>query len=276
VTRYLRLWIELFGLSWRHQPGPTAAMLGVKTVVTVAVAVSALALRAAVDGIIARDEAAAVTGAAVAALAYGVLLYVNGLNTVLHFLLVERVGLLHLHRRIHADIAHLEGLDHLERTDFLDRVTVVRHAAWNLMFGMWSAVDAVFTAIRLALLLTLLGTISPWLLVLLVFAAAPIWFDHRGQRLVTRAETDTAEAMRLQRHLFNLATDAAGGKEIRVAGAGEELARRQAAAWQEVVRGWFRARVAAAGWKLAGWSLFTAGFAAGLALVVYRAGQGPG
>ncbi|MFC0531776.1 ABC transporter ATP-binding protein [Phytohabitans kaempferiae] len=274
--RYVRLWAELLGVSWRLYPGQTAAALAVKAASATVVTVTALALRAAVDGVIQGDPEAAVAGAAAAALAFAVGIYLGGIDAVLHMLLVERVGLLHLHRQIHADIAGLEGLDHLERTDFLDRVTVVRGAAWNLMFGMWTAVDAVFNAVKLALLLTLLGMVSPWLLVLLVFAAAPIWFDQRGQRLVTNAETDTAEAMRLQRHLFNLATEAAGGKEIRVSGSGEELARRQADAWNEVTRGWFRARVGAAAWKLAGWSLFTTGFAAGLWLVVYRAANGTG
>jgi ABC-type multidrug transport system fused ATPase/permease subunit len=274
--RYVRLWAELLRKSWQEYPGQTAAMLAVKTASAVVVAVTALALRAAVNGIIEGDAVAAGSGAAVAALTFAVSMYLGGLDTVLHFLLVERVGLLHLHRQIHSDIATMEGLDHLERTEFLDRVTVVQHSAWNLMFGMWSAVDALFNVVKLALLLTLLGTVSPWLLVLLMFAAAPIWFDQRGQRLTTKAETDAAESMRLQRHLFNLATEAAGGKEIRVAGAGEEIARRQASAWDEVVRVSFRARMGAAGWKLAGWALFTAGFASGLALVVYRTAQGTG
>ena len=38
----------------------------------------------------------------------------------------------------------------------------------------------------------------------------------------------------------------------------------------------FRARLGAAGWKLAGWTVFTAGFVAGLALIVYRAAHGTG
>lgn len=274
--RYVKLWAELLAASWRLYPAQTAGMLVIKTVSAAVVATTALALRAAVNGVIEGDPAGAATGAAIAALAIAVSMYLGGLNTILHFLLVEQVGLLHLHRQIHTDIATLEGLDHLERTDVLDRVTVVRGAAWNLTFGMWAAVDAVFNVITLALLLALLGTVSPWLLLLLVFASAPIWFDHRGQRAVNQAETDTAEAFRLQQHLFNLATEAGGGKEIRVAGAGEEIARRQARAWDEAVRGRFQARVRAAGWNLAGWALFTAGFASGLALVVYRAAHGDG
>jgi ATP-binding cassette, subfamily B, bacterial len=276
IRRSIRLFGELLGLSWRLYPGSTAAALVIKTVSAVAVAASALALRAAVDGVIAADPVAAAGGALGAALATAAMMYLRGLDGALHFLLVERVGLLHLHRQIQSDIATLEGLEHLERTDFLDRLTVVKGASWGLMFATWTAVDAVFNMLKLALLLTLLGTVSPWLLVLLVFAAAPIWFDQRGKRAVNGAETETAEAFRLQRHLFDLATGAAGGKEIRVSGAGEEIARRQAQAWNEAMRGRYRARIGAGAWQLLGWALFTAGFVAGLALVVHRAAYGDG
>ena len=146
---------------------------------------------------------------------------------------------------------------------------------------VWSGAEVVrsfgwagLRAERSLSLLMLLGTISPWLLLLLVAGSAPIWFDQRGQRAVNAAEIDTAETFRLQRHLFDLATSATGGKEIRVAGAGEEIAARQARAWDEALTTRFRARMRAAGWKLAGWTVFSAGFAASLALVVYRAAHG--
>ena len=274
--RYLKLWAELFRLCWRLYPGRTAAMLAIKAGSAVVVAATALALRAAVNGIIAGDPTAAAIGAASAALASAVTAYLIGLDNVLHFLLIEPVGLLHLGRQIESDIARLDGLDHLERSDFLDRVTVLRGAAWGLMAGAWTAVDVLFSVLRLGLLLALLGTVTPWLLFLMVFAGVPLWLDVRARRAVNQAETDTAEAFRLQRHLFNLATSADGGKEIRVAGAGEEIARRQAQAWDEAMRGRLRARVRAAGWNLAGWTLFTGGFTAALALVVYRAAHGHG
>jgi ATP-binding cassette subfamily B protein len=140
---------------------------------------------------------------------------------------------------------------------------------------MWTAVAAVFDIARLALLLALLGAaVSPWLLPLVFFAAAPIWFGDRGRRAVTRAELDTAEPFRLQRHLFNLASGPAGGKEIRVAGAGAEVAARQRAAWVEAMRGRQHAHVTAMWWNVAGWAVFSAGFGAGLALAVHRAGPG--
>ncbi len=200
--------------------------------------------------------------------------YVRSLDDTLEAMLADRVGALHVRRHIEQQLAGLDGLDHLERTDLLDRVTVLRGQSWRLNHAPWQAVAAIRDALRLALLLALLAAVTPWLLLLVGFAAAPLWFDQRGHRAVIDAETGTAEAFRLQRHLFNLATEAAGGKELRVCGAGEQLARRQRQAWEEAVRGRFRARLRAAAWTLTGWALFTAGFTAGLLLLVDRTARG--
>jgi ATP-binding cassette subfamily B protein len=173
-----------------------------------------LALRAVVNAITHGDVSGAVRAAAFAAVVYGFTTYVDQVDMVLVFLLVEQVGLLVLQPGIDLGIAGLEGLDHLERVDFLDRVTLVRGSAWGLVFSMWVAVDSLFNLSRLGILMLTLGVVSPWLFLLLLFAAAPLWFERR--------------------------------------------------------------RLQAAGWKLAGWLIFTAGFVGGLWLVANRATDGPG
>ena len=273
---YLRLLAEILRLSWRLYPGPTAGLVTVKVVSVAMTPVMALALRDAVNGIIGGESRAAVVGAAVAAVAFAVHLHVRGLDRVLEMMLADRFGSVHLRGLVERDLAGLEGLDHLERTDLLDRVTTLRGAGWRLSHAPWQAIAAGCHAVKLGLLLALLGTVTPWLVFLPAFAAAPLWFEHRGQRVVSRAEIDTAEAYRLQRHLFDLATGPAGGKEIRVTGAGPEIARRQQQAWTDAMRRRYRARVTAMAWNLVGWTLFTAGFGASLALVANRAAQGAG
>lgn len=276
MKRYLALWAELFGLSWRKEPRLVGGILAAHTAAVAAVAASALCLREAVDAALAHHPGPAVAAALGAALTYGVTWFLRGARGSLRMLLVEKVGLTDLHQQIHRDIASVEGLDHLERTDFLDRVTVVRDSAWEIASSLWASVDAVFNVIEVIVALVLLGTMNPWLLFLLAFAAVPLWFDQRGLQAVKEAETATAEPFRLQRHLFELATSPSAGKELRVAGSGPELARRQQEAWDEAMRGRARARITAAVWKMSGWGLFTAGFVAGLALVVHRAAHGHG
>jgi hypothetical protein len=124
------------------------------------------------------------------------------------------------------------------------------------MDSAWGATQSLSSAAQLGLTLLLLGSVSPWLLLLLAFAAAPLWFDQRGRLGVARAETDSAEEFRLQRHLFEMATSAAAGKEIRVTGSAAAPAARQAAAWDSAIARRARAQVVAALWRTLGWLVF--------------------
>ncbi|WP_211588624.1 ABC transporter ATP-binding protein [Allorhizocola rhizosphaerae] len=277
TRRYLTLLAELVRLSWRRYPYATAGVIAATVASTAMTPALALALREAIDGIAGGDRRAAILGALGAALVFALDRYLRDAGGVLEKVIADQFSAVHLRRQVDQALAGLEGLDHLERTDLLDRVTAVQDAGHQLGHAPWQAIRAVCHAVKLGLLLLLLGaTVNPWLLILLAFAAAPLRLDQYGQRAVSRADVDTAEDFRIQRHLFNMATGPAGGKEIRVAGAGLEIARRQRQAWEKAIRGRYRARVRAAAWRLTGWTIFTLGFGAGLALVVYRTARGEG
>jgi ATP-binding cassette subfamily B protein len=274
VSRNLVLWAELLKRSWRIERRTVVTEFAAQVALVAMTLVGALSLRDAVDAAIGHSTADAVLAAMATALSYALQIALRAILGNLRILLVEPLALVELQPEILRDIATLEGLDHLERTDFLDRTTVLRGAAWGVVDSLWGAVDAVFSVLQVAVALVLLGSVSPWLLLLLLFAMVPLVCEQRGLRAVKRAETDTAEQFRLQRHLFDTATSASAGKEIRVAGAAGELARRQSAAWDSAARGRQRARWIAAVWRLAGWALFTAGFVGGLALVIESAARG--
>ncbi|MFB6395715.1 ATP-binding cassette domain-containing protein [Polymorphospora lycopeni] len=276
IRRYLLLWAELLVDSWRRAPVLTAMQFVIPAGMAAAVTGGALALRAAVDALIAADPPAAVVAAIAAGLAGAAGIVLGALDSHTAGILIGKVAVLDLNPRIHRAITTLDGLEHLERTDFQDRLTLLRNAGWEIVLSLWSANGVLFAVLELTVMLLLLGTVNPWLLCLLAFAAVPLWFDQRGNNAVIRADLATAEPIRRQRHLFDLATDPASGKEIRVAGTGDEIARRQAGAWDEAMRQRFRARLVAAGWRTTGWLLFTAGFGAALALVVHQAANGTG
>ncbi|TDC84551.1 ABC transporter ATP-binding protein [Micromonospora sp. KC606] len=275
-NRYLLLWAELLAVSWRRAPLLTAMQFVIPAGMAAAVVGGALALRVTVDAVIRGDAGSAVTGAAGAGLAGAAGIVLGALDSHTAGILIGKVAALDLGPRIHRDITTLDGLEHLERSDFQDRLTLVRNAGWEIVLSLWSANGVLFAVLELTVMLLLLGTVNPWLLWLLAFAAVPLWFDQRGNNAIIRADLAAAEPIRRQRHLFDLATDPAGGKDIRIAGAGTELANRQAAAWDEAMRLRLRAQLVAAGWRLAGWLLFTAGFGAALALVVHQATRGAG
>ena len=61
-----------------------------------------------------------------------------------------------------------------------------------------------------------------------------------------------------------------------MAGSAAEIVRLQAQAWQQTMNGRARASTVGAAWKFGGWLVFTAGFAAGLAVVVDGTAKGAG
>lgn len=274
MKRYLSVWAALLRLSWRLEPRLTSAMFATLTLNVIAVAGVALALRAIVNNSLHSHMEAAVLGAVGAAVAYGLMSVIGGLLGNLRVLLVERVGMTDLQEQIQLDIATIDGLEHLESSHYLDRVTVVGGAAWGLTDGLWAAITTVFTLLQLGVSLVVLGQLSPWLVALLAVAAAPIWFSQRGESIVRAAETSSAEQYRLQEHLFDLAASAGEGKEIRVACVSEQLAQLQADAWRTATGTRVRARLRAALWRFSGWCVFSTAFVAGLALVTQQAQRG--
>ena len=272
----LRLRLELLGLSWRRSRTMTAGAIAAITADVVAVAVVAISLRTAVDSSAQGDREVALAAAVGAALAYAMSAVLRDMTANLVGTVADRVGRLDLHPRIHADIAGIDGLDHLERPEYLDRVTVVRGGAGALMRWLWNSITTIAGVAKLGVTVMLLGAISPWLLALLPLAAVPIWTNKQGQRVVAAAEVRTAERHRLQQHLFDLLVNAGSGKEVRVSGNGREIAVKQTEAWDAVVRDRSRSRAVAAAWNLSGWLVFALGFAGALALVAYRTAQGEG
>jgi ABC-type multidrug transport system fused ATPase/permease subunit len=274
MSRYLGLWWGMLRLSLRRQTGLTLATLATIAGSTLTLAVSALAMRFAVDAMANGNRSAAVLGGVSAAAIFAVNLALQDVSLLLRNTVTDRISRLEVHPAIHRDIAGLAGLEHLERTDVLNRVTVVGAGYEELVASAWNAILVLAQGLQLAVMLVLLAAVSPWLLLLLPVALVPVWCEYRGQRGVRQAEVDTAEAYRVERHLADLAVAASSGKEIRVTGSGAELVRRQAAVWQAAMSHRLRAQIQAASWWLAGWLVFAAAFLAGLALVTRTAAAG--
>ncbi|MFG2517985.1 ABC transporter ATP-binding protein [Streptomyces sp. NPDC048527] len=274
-ARYVRFWWDILRVTRERAPVLMAVNFAVETVVLLAGVGMALALRAAADGAAYGDTAEALIGACGAAVAATATLVTARLRDLVgNFLVVEKIGPAWLAGRITHEVATLESTEHMERGDYLDRIGLLRTSSWELVAGMWTAVRTLFSALQLTVVLLLLGSVSPWLLCLFALAAVPLWCDAHARGLLNRAQTATAEQFRLQRRLFELATDVAASKEIRVSGATDRLLEHQNQAWHAMVGERFRARMHAFLWRFLGWAAFTAGFTAMLALVVTQSAAG--
>ncbi|WP_432889808.1 ABC transporter ATP-binding protein [Kribbella sp. CA-245084] len=110
-----------------------------------------------------------------------------------------------------------------EQPEYLDEVQRVREER----DGLGSMVNAVAGLLRAAAVLVvtsvLLARVDPILLILVAVALVSLVISRRARDLRVAAQEATSEPERLRRHLFDVATSANSGKELRIFGLGAEL-----------------------------------------------------
>jgi ATP-binding cassette subfamily B protein len=137
------------------------------------------------------------------------------------------------------------------------------------MTSMALAVAIVTTAV-------LLAAISPWLLLLPIFALPPLLGGHYANEIAERARIESAKEQRLGRHLLRLATSFEAGKEIRLFGLQEELRARDRTLWERTSSRLWRASLLGTVFSVLGQILFAAGYVGAVLLVVRRTVDGHG
>jgi ATP-binding cassette subfamily B protein len=90
------------------------------------------------------------------------------------------------------------------------------------------------------------------------------------------AEEQGAPANRLARHLFDIATTAPPGKEVRVTGIGARLVAERRAAWERWYAGVASARWGSAVWHTLAWTIFSSGYVGAVVFVAYGIQGSPG
>jgi ATP-binding cassette subfamily B protein len=175
--------------------------------------------------------------------------------------------------RLQASVATIE---HHERPEYLDRLAVLRTQVFVLDHMYMSLFTTCGWVLRLAVTVVLLMSIHPALGLLAVFALPTVLTSTWRPGVERAAEERGAPSNRLARHLFDLATTAAPGKEVRVMGIGDRLVRQRRAAWEQWYAPVGAARSRSALWHAAGWAVFGAAYVAAVAFVasVLRAGVG--
>ena len=176
---------------------------------------------------------------------------------------------------VEAHVARLQSavatIEHHERPDHLDRLSVLRDHASALSMVYQQLFGTIGAVIRLALTLALLMSVDPLFALIGAVAVPGVLVAHWRSGVEKTAEESGAQHERRARHLFTLGTSAAAGKEIRVAGVQDWLRERHRESWTLRYVPLARARWTSAAWLAAAQALFGAAF---VAAVAYTARQG--
>jgi ATP-binding cassette subfamily B protein len=179
--------------------------------------------------------------------------------------------------------SHVAGLqasaitiEHHERPGHLDRLAVLRDQVFVLDHMYMSLFSTTGWMLRLAVTLVLLVSIHPALALIALFALPTILTSTWRPGVERAAEERGASARRLARHLFETATTAPPGKEVRVTRIGDDLVARRRAAWEQWYGPVAAARRGSAAWHAAGWALFSLAYVGGIVFVASTLAASPG
>ncbi|HXE14122.1 MAG TPA: ABC transporter ATP-binding protein [Bryobacteraceae bacterium] len=163
--------------------------------------------------------------------------------------------------------ASIATIAHQERPEYLDRLSMLRNQVFVLDHMYMSLFSTLGWILRLGVTMALLAAVHPALLLLIVFAIPTVWTSSWRPVVERAAEEKGAQSNRLSRHLFNLATTAAPGKEVRITGIGERLIEQRRTAWQNWYDPVASARWGSAWWHALAWAIFGCAYVGAIVFV---------
>ncbi|MBA3232861.1 MAG: ABC transporter ATP-binding protein, partial [Propionibacteriales bacterium] len=163
--------------------------------------------------------------------------------------------------------ASVSTVEHHERRDYLDRLSVLRNQIFVLDHMYMSMFSTCGWIVRLGLTMALLASIHPLLVLLVLFAAPTVITASWRSAAEREVEERGAERARLADHLFDLVTTASAGKEVRITGVGPSLAARRRSEWDDWYADIGKSRWVSAAWHSAAWSVFGSAYVAAVVFV---------
>lgn len=172
---------------------------------------------------------------------------------------------------------HLRRLDavlapavvsHLERSDYLDRLEVLRSRAFDIGQAPRMLGWLVDSGGGIVVSIGLLFSVRPALALVVLGGLAPAYFNARANRRVEAVRETNALRARRALHLYDLATKDTHAKEVRVSRLDEELLGRYSSEWRSADASMLRSETAASAVQAAGWLVQIAAFAMGVAALV--------
>jgi ATP-binding cassette subfamily B protein len=273
ARRMARLAAILFFDGFRASPGWMAVVTILLVLGSVAGTCYPLGYRLVADGALDGSVGELGAGVAVVAVLLGLAWVLTGIGATEAMALSDRIAVYRTGRMIEL-ISGVPTLEHLERPDYLAQVEQLNSGRRQLASAPRQILSNVSSAARIIALLVLLGSVSPWLLLLPVTAAPPMAADRLAKKITRKSEDAMAADRRLAGMIFDLSANASAAGELRSYG----LAGRMKSLHRSLI-GSLDRRAAREARKVlavqsAGWLLYAAGLMAAIAFVVVRASDG--
>lgn len=181
---------------------------------------------------------------------------------------------------LESHVAHLQAsvatIEHHERPEYLDRLSILRNQVFVLDHMFMSLFSTCGWILRLGVTVLLLASIHPAIILLSLFALPTVAASGWRPGVERNAEEAGAAHQRLAAHLFQTATAAPPGKEVRVTQIGERLIADRRAAFERWYGPVARTRWVSAAWHTIAWAIFGLAFVGAVVFVAEGLDASPG
>jgi ATP-binding cassette subfamily B protein len=271
--RLARLAAILFFDGFRAAPGWMALVTAMLVLGSVAATCYPLGYKLLADGALDGNTGELVEGVAVVAVLLGLAWVLVGVGTTEAMALSDRIAVYRTRRMIEL-ISDVPTLEHLERPDYLAQVEQLNSGRRQLASAPRQILSNVSMVARIIVLLVLLGSVSPWLLLIPLTAAPPLIADRIAKKITKKSEDDMAADRRLAGMVFDISAAPWAAGELRSYGLAPRLKSLHAS-----LTGSLNGRVAREARKVlavqsSGWLLYAAGLMGAIAFVADRAADG--
>jgi ATP-binding cassette subfamily B protein len=271
--RLARLATILFFDGFRAAPGWMAMVTAMLVLGSVAATCYPLGYKLLADGALAGNSGELVEGVAVVAILLGLAWVLVGIGATEAMALSDRIAIYRTRRMIEL-ISGVPTLEHLERSDYLAQVELLNSGRRQLASAPRQILSNVSMAARIIVLLILLGSVSPWLLLLPVTAVPPLVADRVAKKITKKSEDDMAADRRLAGLVFDISAAPLAAGELRSYGLAPRLKALHASLIGTLNRRAGREARRVLAVQSAGWLLYAAGLMGAIAFVAIRASDG--
>ncbi len=263
----------MFFDGFRAAPGWMALVTGMLVLGSIAGTCYPLGYRLLADGALDDNSGELIGGVAVVALLLGLAWVLVGIGATEAMALSDRIAVFRTRRMIEL-ISGVPTLEHLERADYLAHVERLNSGRRQLASAPRQILSNVSQVARIIALLVLLGSVSPWLLLLPVTAVPPLIADRLAKKITRKSEDAVAADRRLAGMIFDISANAGAAGELRSYGLAPHLKSLHASLTRSLDSSAAREARKVLAVQSAGWLLYAAGLMAAIAFTVIRASDG--
>lgn len=259
---------RLCKLGYRHEPRLMIYALALSQLAALPAALLAVWLALLGEGVVQHRNGLVLGAAAGMAVSTAATWFMTTISTRVQRRFRDKVTI-----ALEAHVARLQAsivsIAHQERPDYLDRLSMLRNQVFVLDHMYASLFASLGWLFRLAITMVLLAWVHPALLLLGMFAVPTAIASFWRLEVERKAQERGAQAERLSRHLFNLATTASPGKDVRIMGIGDQILLDRRAAWERWYQPIAHARWGTAVWNALAWAVFGLAYAGAIVFVAW-------